>query len=871
MGLGPGSQLGKYKIDREIARGGMGVVYLAVDNIGRQVAIKSLSPEYTSDESWRARFTIEAERLGALSHPNIATIFERLDLDDGTSYLILEYIEGKSLRASLSPLRVPVVERLSWCSQVARGLEAAHNRGIVHRDIKPENIQIRSDGTAKILDFGLAIRGIPAAADATTRTAEASMLRFAGTPGYMSPEQVRGRSVDKRTDVFSFGCVLFECISGHPAFPGATQEDRNSATLQDPPDWSLMSTEAPSVVHDLVFHCLEKSLTERLGDIATARYQLDSAVRQLSGDRHSPHRSRSVAPPPGNLPPQVTEFIGRQDVIERLVQVVAARRLCTIFGPGGCGKTSLAIRLAHEMSSGFQYGTWFVDLSTTDDPAKAIDLVASTIGVKADERVSLEGAVKARLGCGDTLLVLDNCEHLLPGLARMVNDLLHGCAHLKVLTTSRELLRIPGEQAYSLPPLGLPGDVSQGVDSDTLRSESVQFFISRARQVRPEFDPKRGSLATVARICQKLDGIPLAIELAAARIKMLSPEQIEDRLAQIIAKPSDAVDRHATMASALDWSYRLLSDDERHALHRLEVFSGTFSLAAACAVLERNDENSLEVLTRLWDKSLIVAELPEEEPSGDGETRYRLLTLVREHLAMIRQRRSSFGPRVVLSRESDALFGSGRSWPDVCDLHMQHYERLAIEAERGLRSEQERWSRVVRVERANLIAAMRHAIGPYHPGARGFEYAARLKKIWRTVFHASEISQSSIDCAELERRLRLASLRGERKMFLEMVAHVHDSPDPHRFLANGEIDADTLMQIRNNAKSSAVNSVSPEGVVGGRILFALAVSHALVRLGRQISDFSDSTLERFLDDVGSLTPYPWRDLVQRARRQLANQ
>jgi non-specific serine/threonine protein kinase len=862
--LGPGSQLGKYKIDREIARGGMGVVYLAVDNIGRQVAIKSLSPDYAADEAWRARFTVEAERLGALNHPNIATIFERLDLDDGTSYLVLEYIEGKSLRSALSPVRVPVVERLLWCVQIARGLEAAHNRTIVHRDIKPENIQIRSDGTAKILDFGLAIRGVSAAADATTRATEAmSILRFAGTPGYMSPEQIRGRSVDKRTDVFSFGCVLFECVTGQPAFPGTTQDDRNAAALQDPPEWSIIPAEIPSSVHDLACHCLEKSLTERLGDMATARYQLDSAVRQMSGDRHSPHRSKLAVAPPGNLPPQVAEFIGRQDVVERLVDVVTSRRLCTIFGPGGCGKTSLAVRLAHALASGFPNGTWFVDLATTDDPAKAIDIVATSIGVKAVEGESLEASVKSRLASGEALLLLDNCEHLLPGLSRTVNGLLHACPQLKILATSRELLRLPGEQAYSLPPLGLPGDVSQGVDADARRSESVQLFIARARQVRPDFDPKRGSLAAVARICHKLDGIPLAIELAAARIKMLSPEQIEDRLEQIIARPSDTVDRHATMASALDWSYRLLAEDERHALHRLEVFSGTFSLAAACTVLERPDDGALEVLTRLWDKSLIVAEFPEEDASTEAETRYRLLTLVREHLSGIRQR--------TWRTASEALFGARTDWPRVCDLHLQYYERLADDAERGLRGSYEHWRRVIQVERSNLVGAMRHAIGPYHPGARGFEYAARVRKIWKAVFHTSELSQSSVDCSSLERTLRLSGLRGERSAFVELIMNADDSPDPHLFLADAKFDADSLVQIRNSAKSLAVNSVASEGVLSGRILFALSVSYALVRLGRQISDMSDSTLERFLEDVGTLVPYPWRELIQKARRQLANQ
>jgi serine/threonine-protein kinase len=279
-------RVGAYTIDAELGRGAMGVVYRARDpRLDRAVAIKALPPEFADDETRLARFEREARLMAGLSHPNIATVYG-LEHSDSSRFLVMELVEGETLATRLSRGRLPLDEALGIAAQIATGVEAAHERGVVHRDLKPGNVMLQQDGVAKVLDFGLA-RGA-AARTSKSRIGSPAISDIAatgegfavGTPGYMSPEQARGREVDRRTDIFAFGCILYECLTGRPAFHGESAADAIAATLEREPDLSLLPDRTPPRVRDLLGACLEKDPKHRLRDIGDARLELERAIER---------------------------------------------------------------------------------------------------------------------------------------------------------------------------------------------------------------------------------------------------------------------------------------------------------------------------------------------------------------------------------------------------------------------------------------------------------------------------------------------------------------------------------------------------------------------------------------------------------------
>jgi serine/threonine protein kinase/Tol biopolymer transport system component len=279
-----GRQLGAYRVDSLLGAGGMGEVYRARDTtLGRDVAIKILPRLFTADPERLARFEREARMLAALNHPHVGAIYGVEDAD-GLRALILELVEGETLADRLQRDPVPVAEALTMSRQIADALEAAHEKGIVHRDLKPANIKVTPDGVVKVLDFGLAKA---AAGDGSTHdlsqsptvtvggTREGIIL---GTAAYMSPEQARGHAVDKRTDIWAFGCVVYEMLTGRTAFAGETASDTIAAILEREPDWSRVPASTPAAIHRLMQRCLQKNARRRLRDIGDARMELDDAL-----------------------------------------------------------------------------------------------------------------------------------------------------------------------------------------------------------------------------------------------------------------------------------------------------------------------------------------------------------------------------------------------------------------------------------------------------------------------------------------------------------------------------------------------------------------------------------------------------------------
>ncbi len=305
MALTPGTKLGPFEILAPLGAGGMGEVVRARDTrLGRDVAIKSLPEAFAKDPERLARFEREARLLASLSHPNVAGI-HGLELVEGQRYLVLEFIEGESLAQRLARGPLSVGEAVAVCRQVAAGLEAAHEAGVIHRDLKPGNVMIRPDGDVKVLDFGLA-KGSSTDGNADPNLSASPTMTYAmttagmilGTAAYMSPEQARGKSLDRRTDIWSFGCVLYECLTGKQAFAGETVSDVIARILQTEPDWAALPAATPRRVRDLLKRCLQRDARERQRDIGDVRLELGlpaEAADTATGARRRPAREPWIA------------------------------------------------------------------------------------------------------------------------------------------------------------------------------------------------------------------------------------------------------------------------------------------------------------------------------------------------------------------------------------------------------------------------------------------------------------------------------------------------------------------------------------------------------------------------------------------------
>ena len=297
-----GQTISHYKILEKIGQGGMGVVYRAQDtNLSRDVAIKVLPEQFTQDPQRLARFEREAKLLASLNHPNIAAIHSFEHADD-VHFLVLELVEGETLAERVAKGPLPVEEALEVCRQIAEGVEAAHEKGVIHRDLKPANVKITPEGKVKILDFGLAkafegetpVTDISQSPTLTEEMTRAGVIL--GTAAYMSPEQARGKAVDKRADIFAFGSVLYELLTGDRAFEGETVTETIAAVLKSAPDWEKLPSDTPWRIKELLDDSLQKEVRDRPHDISHARIQIKKALTEPSAV--SPIGVHSAIQPP---------------------------------------------------------------------------------------------------------------------------------------------------------------------------------------------------------------------------------------------------------------------------------------------------------------------------------------------------------------------------------------------------------------------------------------------------------------------------------------------------------------------------------------------------------------------------------------------
>jgi predicted ATPase len=391
--------------------------------------------------------------------------------------------------------------------------------------------------------------------------------------------------------------------------------------------------------------------------------------------------------------PSLSPFVGRRAEVDEVSGLMASANLITLTGVGGAGKTRLALEVAGHNLDAFPDGAFFVELAPLSDPALVPDRVTTTLGM-ATEEVKTASDLTERLGqylqARGVLLVLDNCEHLVAAAAALADDLLSRCPRLVILATSREPLGLAGEMCWPVPPLSLP-PADASVPDDLSGADAVALFCARGRAVEPRFSLSPDNVPAVVQICRRLDGIPLALELAAARLRLLSAEQLaerlDDRFRLLTGGSRTALPRHQTLQAALDWSYQLLSDRERILLARLSVFSGSFALDAAETV-GADDElvrpaDVLDLLGALVDKSLVGVE------AAGPERRYRLLETVRQYGA----------ERLAEANESDATVRRHRDFfLGLAD---------AANANRDLwATDTSRWLHRVRMDLDNFRAAL---------------------------------------------------------------------------------------------------------------------------------------------------------------------
>ena len=762
--------------------GGMGTVYRALQHsMGREVAVKVLKRSFSTDRALVKRFMREARSASRLAHPNIITVFDFGQTSRGELYLVMELLKGRSLR-QISELEgaLPTERVLSLIGQLCDALTSAHEMGVIHCDIKPDNVFVlsgagQSGEFIKVIDFGLAKVVRP---DGTISNKD---VRVDGTPAYMSPEQVMGQPVDRRTDIYSIGVLLYELLAGRLPF-NKTQAARMlmAHVLEEPRPLreARQDPERPEGVDEVVMRALSKKPDDRPADA----FELKKLLLRAWGARPSlvakPRLRVSPAPPnrEHNLPPDGSSFIGREADLSALETLLREqKRLVTIMGTAGMGKTRLSLRFAStrltDSASHVWNGVWFCDLTearSLDDICRVVAEVLEVPligGQTAEDSVGQLGiAIAAR---GRTVIILDNFEQVTSWAGQCVSEWLSAAPRVRFLVTSREILHVGHEVVYDLSPLGLP--LSEGGE---VPSDAEALFIERALAARPNWRPNEEDRKAVAKIVRGLDGVPLAIELAAARMNLLSTQtllrRLEKQLDLLVETRSEPGSRRATLRAAIEWSWDLLVPSEQSALAQISVFRGGFTLEAAEEVIDLEGFDDCpwagDILQSLREKSLLFV----TEPTIlGGDLRFGLYETIRRFSA----------------EKLVALEGYEDTNARHCAFFLEQCKEWAagVEGADGLKLLD-----LLTMERDNLLAIHRRSLGAKEPTAEQVTAALRavlcLDPVLSTrgpfVTHIglldTALQQPSAEEVSVRVRARALHARGEAKRTRGLLAEASE-------------------------------------------------------------------------------------------------
>jgi predicted ATPase/serine/threonine protein kinase/TolB-like protein len=746
-----GEQFSQYRIISPLGSGGMGEVYLAEDErLQRKAALKFLAPEFSSNADHLERFLREARAASALNHPNICTIYE-INSHGEAPFIAMEFIEGETVSAMIRRRRRNVKQTLDIAIQVCGALTEAHEAGIVHRDIKPANIIVTGRGQAKILDFGLVklVESENVAAGSEQFLTKAGMI--VGTASYMSPEQARGLDVDGRTDVWSLGVVLYEMLTSSLPFSGETTTDTLAAILTKTPlPPSQLVAELPPQLERIVLKALRSNRDDRyrsanalLSDLmdlgrrmefeaelqrsATTRstdedtFIFDKAPTEVAVRNTTGQDLGSLGRRTSNLRRYFSPIIGRRSEISAVTHLLRDDkvRLVTLTGIGGTGKTRLALAIAETMMPEFADGVFMIELSSVELPELVATTIAQPLGIKDEGGRPLLDILKDHLADKQMLLVLDNFEQIIDA-APQIAELLAAAPGVKFVVTSRFLLHITAEREFVVPPLSLPTNELLSSFEKISRNEAVRLFTERAQSADAGFELTEQNARSVAEICSRLEGLPLAIELAAARTRVLVPSamlsKLESRLSFLTGGPRDLPERQRTMQGAIDWSHDLLDETEKAIFRRLSVFSASFSIEAAEAVCVTGDRDHgvqvVDTITSLLDKSLL-----NRIDGQGGEHRFSMLEVVREYAATALE---SAG-------EDDATKRA----------HAEYFVSLGEKAEPFLQAAQSaEWLDRMEDDHDNLRSAMQWSLKNEPPMA--VRLAVAVRNFWLLHSHLSE-------------------------------------------------------------------------------------------------------------------------------------
>ncbi|WP_068057506.1 protein kinase domain-containing protein [Nocardia xishanensis] len=709
----------------EIGRGGFGVVYrCAQAGLDRVVAVKVLTADL--DEDNRARFFREERAGGRLTgHPNIVHVLHAGITDNGRPFIVMPYYPHGSLDARIrnnGPLDLR--EALHLGVKLAGALETAHRFGVLHRDVKPGNVLFTDYGEPTLVDFGIA----HIAGGFVTGTGIVT-----GTPAFTAPEVIAGEPPSPAADVYGLGATLFAAITGHAAFERRSGEDLvaqfvriSSGPVPDLREEGISADVGAIVEHAMGGDPRGRPSAMELGEqlqasqrdhgfpvdemalLTPARAEQVPPRREkfsaTGSDGRQPQERSAVSSRPSRPPVELTSFVGRRTELTEATNALSTSRLVTLTGIGGVGKTRLAVRIATTVEGAYADGVAFVELGEVQDESLLPSIVAAALGLQDRSVRPLPEVLAEFLADRESLLVLDNCEQMVAGVAKLAESLLRACAGLRILTTSREPIGLDGEVVLPVHPLAVP-DPDRLPRSPT-RNDAMRLFAERAAAAVAGFELTEDNKVTIARICRKLDGLPLPIELATAWLRAMSPEQIlqrlTDRFALLTRGKRGAPARQQTLRMCIDWSYDLCTPTEQRVWAQLSVFAGSFDLEAAQLVCAEDiaAETLWDTIAFLVDKSILVRE---------ESARFSMLDTVRD-----------YGQEKV--RQSGEYL-------EVCRRHRDWYERLAFDANAGSVGPRalECFSRLRR-ERPNLRQALEFCVAD-DPEA-GIRLAVALSNSW---------------------------------------------------------------------------------------------------------------------------------------------